>query len=307
MKILKAAMYLLVMSCVSAIAADFPSIKSEPIAVPAPVWTGFYAGLNAGGILGASNSVTTSAYPIYQNPDFRQTAYVAARAGSTNIDVAYGGFIGGGQIGYMWNPIDRIISGIELDFSGIAGSGNNSKVNVAQFINYVPDSYWISNTNVNKNLQYLGTVRGKLGYLITPDLLAYGSGGFAYGGVSFSTTVTQIGVPDVMTGPSTYNFDPPNWFSGYSNKNNARVGWNLGGGIEWMFARALSAKVEYIYYDLGSATNQFNSIRPDAVKPIPIALITQSYSTTRFNGNIVRAGVNYHFNFANVAPIVAKF
>lgn len=167
----------------SALAADLPSRKETVIAPPAPpAWTGFYAGLNAGGILGASNSVTTSTYPIYQNPDFRQTAYVAARSGSTNVDVAYGGFIGGGQIGYMWNPIDRIMSGVELDFSGIAGSGNNSTINVAQFVNYTPESYWISNTNLNKNLQYLGTVRGRLGYLITPDLLAYGSGGFAYGG-----------------------------------------------------------------------------------------------------------------------------
>lgn len=306
MKYFNIAASLLFMSTTTAISADLPSMKSAPNPFSAPIWTGFYAGLNAGGILGGSNSVTTSAYPIYQNPDFRQTAYVAARAGSTNVDVAYGGFIGGGQIGYMWSPIDRIISGIELDFSGIAGSGNNSKVNVAQFINYAPESYWISNTNLNKNLQYLGTVRGRLGYLITPDLLAYGSGGFAYGGASFSTTVTQIGVPDVMTGPSTYNFDPPNWFRGYSNNNNARVGWNVGGGVEWMFARALSAKIEYIYYDLGSVTNQFNSIRPDAVKPIPVALITQSYSTTRFNGNIVRAGVNYHFNSAS-APVVAKF
>lgn len=291
----------------SVLAADLPSRKETVIAPPAPpAWTGFYAGLNAGGILGASNSVTTSTYPIYQNPDFRQTAYVAARSGSTNIDVAYGGFIGGGQIGYMWNPIDRIMSGVELDFSGIAGSGNNSTINVAQFVNYTPESYWISNTNLNKNLQYLGTVRGRLGYLITPDLLAYGSGGFAYGGTSFSSTITQIGVPDVMTGPSTYNFDPPNWFRGYSNKNNVRIGWNVGGGIEWMFVKGLSAKLEYIYYDLGSETNQLTSIRPDAVKPIPIALITQSNSTTRFNGNIIRAGVNYHFNVGS-SPIVAKF
>lgn len=289
------------------LAADLTSRK-ETVAVPsiAHSWDGLYVGVNAGGILGASNSVTTSTYPIYQNPDFRQTAYVAARSGSTNIDVAYGGFIGGGQIGYMWNPIDRIMTGVELDFSGIAGNGNNSRINVAQFVNYTPESYWISNTNLNKNLQYLGTVRGRLGYLITPDLLAYASGGFAYGGTSFSSTVTQIGVPDVMTGPSTYNFDPPNWFRGYSNKNNARIGWNVGGGIEWMFVRGLSAKLEYIYYDLGSTTNQFTSIRPDAVKPIPLAIITQSYSTTRFNGNIIRAGVNYHFNVGSPA-IVAKF
>lgn len=306
MRIIKTAASLLLFSNVSAIAADMSSINSVTIATPTQTWTGFYAGLSTGGVLGGNNSVTTSAYPIYQNPEFRQTAYVAARAGSTNIDVPYGGFIGGGQIGYMWNPAERIIAGIELDFSGVAGSGNNSKINIAQFVNYTPESYWISNTNINKNLQYLGNVRGRLGYLISSDLLAYGTGGFAYGGASFSSSVTQIGIPDVMTGPSTYNFDPPNWFQGYSNNNSVRVGWNAGGGLEWMFTKNMSAKLEYIYYDLGSVVNNFNSIRPDTVKPIPIALITQSNSITRFNGNIVRAGLNYHFNFAS-APAVAKF
>jgi outer membrane immunogenic protein len=60
MKILKAAMYLLLMSCVSAIAADLPSIKSTPVAAPAPMWTGFYAGLNAGGTWANNNKVNHS-------------------------------------------------------------------------------------------------------------------------------------------------------------------------------------------------------------------------------------------------------
>jgi outer membrane immunogenic protein len=34
------------------------------------------------------------------------------------------------------------------------------------------------------------------------------------------------------------------------------------------------------------------------------AIATQS--TTRFNGNIVRAGINYHLNWAP-APVVAKY
>ena len=40
-------------------------------------------------------------------------------------------------------------------------------------------------------LDYLGTVRGRLGYLFTPTFLVYGTGGLAYGGVKASTTITQ--------------------------------------------------------------------------------------------------------------------
>ena len=39
-------------------------------------------------------------------------------------------------------------------------------------------------------LDYLGTVRGRLGYL-TPTFLLYGTGGLAYGGVKASTAITQ--------------------------------------------------------------------------------------------------------------------
>ena len=49
MRALKAAASLLLFSGASAVAADLPSIKSAPIAAPAPMWTGFYAGLYAGG------------------------------------------------------------------------------------------------------------------------------------------------------------------------------------------------------------------------------------------------------------------
>ena len=74
--------------------------------------------------------------------------------------------------------------------------------------------------SANANLSWFGTVRGRLGYLITPTLLIYGTGGFAYGQVDawgFSSTHT---------------------------------GWTAGGGVEWMFAPHWSAKVEYLYVNL---------------------------------------------------------
>ena len=48
MKSVIAAVSLLVLSSVSATTADFASTESAPVAAPAPLWTGFYAGLNAG-------------------------------------------------------------------------------------------------------------------------------------------------------------------------------------------------------------------------------------------------------------------
>ena len=66
-----------------------------------------------------------------------------------------------------------------------------------------------------------------------------------------------------------------------------------------MFLPNWSAKAEYLYYDLGSVTHS-------------AVLITQqgpysvSQSSTRFNGHIVRVGLNYHFNWGT-APVVARY
>ena len=77
-------------------------------------------------------------------------------------------------------------------------------------------------------------------------------------------------------------------------------------GLEWMFHPDWSAKVEYLYYDLGSATT------PGAVVAgvSPAGALRWAYESTasaRFNGNVVRAGTSYHFNWGASAPVVAKY
>ncbi|MGJ0511131.1 MAG: hypothetical protein ACR65V_02305, partial [Methylocystis sp.] len=49
----------------SAVAADLSSLKGPVPPPPPPIWTGFYAGLNAGYGWGTSNAVTTGAAPLY--------------------------------------------------------------------------------------------------------------------------------------------------------------------------------------------------------------------------------------------------
>ncbi len=73
-----------------------------------------------------------------------------------------------------------------------------------------------------------------------------------------------------------------------------RTGWTAGGGFEGMFAPRWSAKIEYLYYDLGSVT--YNATLADACFGCGVNFFTNNVrTTTRFNGNIVRAGLNWHF------------
>ena len=295
----------------SALAADLPSRKAAPILPPpppAPMWSGFYAGLNAGGTWTNSNTINSATALTYGgagSADFYTAALLSGpRASSTN-----GGFIGGGQIGYNWQAPymgGAIVVGIEADIQGLAGSGGfdsrwNANNNAGlSYDNSVPYAV-TTNVQGSSYLNWLGTVRGRLGYLVTPTIMIFGSGGLAYGGYSAKAQLTQNWTDNAGSGLNFFNY-------GTSNYSNTMVGWSAGGGAEWMFMNNWSAKVEYIYYDLGNATGTLvnnayglnNAAGTNAVESIT------SYSK-RVTGNIVRAGVNYHFNWVGSAPLVAKY
>jgi outer membrane immunogenic protein len=73
----------------------------------------------------------------------------------------------------------------------------------------------------------------------------------------------------------------------------------VGGGGEWMLSANWSAKLEYLHYDLGSATYTTGGLAIDvgqtSLQGTGTAAVATS-SKVRFNDNIVRVGVNYHFN-----------
>lgn len=307
---LTAAVMALALSTGSSLAADLPSYKAPPPPPlsPPPAWTGFYVGLNAGGTWNDNNSVSVASVPVFANPAlsaFGIAEFNNITLGGNGIvpSSGGGGFIGGGQIGYNYQ-FNNFVVGIEADIQGIAGGGSASSV-----VSVLPTGFVIGGAGINsisaiaatKALDYLGTVRGRLGYLVTPSLLVFGSGGLSYGGISSSVAIFQhADVPQVDNGPTFSN-------GAFSD---TRVGWTAGGGVEWLFWPNWSAKVEYLYYDLGNVTYsagaRLATLAPP-LAPIPVwAHVSQAQ--TRFNGHIVRVGLNYHFNlFAMPAPIAAAF
>jgi outer membrane immunogenic protein len=85
-----------------------------------------------------------------------------------------------------------------------------------------------TNGNNGRNLSYLGTVRGRLGFLPLPNFLLYGTAGLAYGG-SDTTTITQF---DTTTVPGCFFCAP---YSATLGSGGTRVGFAAGAGGEWMF------------------------------------------------------------------------
>ncbi|PPD42889.1 MAG: outer-membrane immunogenic protein precursor [Methylocystis sp.] len=286
----------------SALAADLPSRKAPayiPPPPPPPMWTGFYVGLNAGGTFGGSNTINTAAFGAFPfAPLGNVVPYTFASAGLATTSLSAGnngGFIGGGQIGYNWQFYNSFVVGVEADIQGIAAS--SSAVNAWSAASPVAGETLISGTSASRSIDYIGTVRGRLGWLFTPTFLLYGTGGLAYGGVSMTTGITQ----QIQGAPAVVN----PWF-GAGAFSDTRTGWTAGGGVEWMFMPNWSAKVEYLYYDLGSVTFNTSALISvnNAGAPFTAAF---PQTTTRFDGHIVRAGLNYHFNWGAPAPVVAKY
>jgi outer membrane immunogenic protein len=74
-----------------------------------------------------------------------------------------------------------------------------------------------------------------------------------------------------------------------------RLGWTAGAGVEWKLSSNWSAKAEYLYYDLGSASYSGTPIATTIGGGT--AFSTNAIgSTARFNGSVARVGLNYDFS-----------
>jgi len=247
-----------------ALAADLPA--KAPVYTKAPVyvdpvfdWTGFYVGGNLGYSWGRSSDTST----------VTNTLGVVTFTGSdkSNLD----GIVGGGQIGYNWQ-MQSWLFGLEADIQGTGEKGSRSFLVPFQnvFINAPPPPVPYT---LEQKIDWFGTVRGRIGVLATPKVLLYATGGLAYGDVHSNETVG-------VTTPLTFG------------SSNTHVGWTLGAGIEGAIGGNWTARLEYLYVDLGTVSGSF---------AVPVGISTYSSHIT---DNILRVGINYKFGGS---PVVAKY
>lgn len=260
----------------AAVMATGAAIAAEPAPLPpAPVftWTGLYLGVNIGGHWGGSATQFTGTDTDGAGLGSALSAGAIPATGSAGA----AGVIGGGTIGYnyQWNSL---VLGLEVDVDGASGRKTVQTLRGPE-VGFVPVAF-----SSNQTLDWLGTLRGRIGFALMDRLLIYGTGGFAFGQsvASFSAVAPAA--------------DPP--LAGFTT-NRASTGWTAGGGVEYAFLDNLSVKAEYLYYNLGRTTGTIvYQYAPD------FSTLT---GVTRHNGNIVRAGLNYKFSWGAPAPVVAKY
>jgi outer membrane immunogenic protein len=278
-----------------AFAADMAVKAPPPAPAPVPTWTGFYGGIEFGGGWN-DESVGYSANDLVSAAILNGAApFVGNQPLASSYRIPQSGLVGGFEAGYNWQAGSNWLLGVEADFtfSGMSGQANG------------PTSIFggpvTQTTNANQSTDWYGTVRGRAGWLGTPNLLLFGTGGFAYGRVAESANY-------VLTGPAAFfpvslgigppPVPPPDFLCTTSgvpcfvgSSSAMRTGWTTGGGAEWLLDQHWSAKIEYQFVDLGTET----------VRVTALAVAAPGFAPASFNVafhdrfNVVRLGLNYHF------------
>ena len=164
----------------------------------------------------------------------------------------WAGLYAGLNLGYEWGKVN----GTAGNPAGVAGGGQvGYNWQSGQFVYGAETDLQISSADDTFapwkfSNPWFGTLRGRVGYAMN-NVLVYGTGGFAYGDLKGELA----GLTETKT----------------------EFGWTLGAGMEGGRTPNWSAKVEYLYMDLGS----------------------RAFSVTGTNdglsASVLRLGVNYHF------------
>jgi len=238
-------------------------------------WTGFYVGANIGYDWSTSRQKIETADP--QGSLVDPSGLTQAVMFPNKLKGGRSGVAGGGQVGYNYQFNTHVI-GAEIDFSGL--DSTQSKSFSASFFDAskAPFPAYFSDVRGHVSVTHLGTARLRAGENVN-GILLYATGGLAFGAVHASSTFADNNV----------NNPPPDVLSG--SKREEKFGYTIGGGVEFPLIGAISTKVEYIFYDLGSV--EYDTI-PNAFTAGDIPGVTQ-HVKYRANGNLFRVGLNYKF------------
>jgi outer membrane immunogenic protein len=194
--------------------------------------------------------------PRYQAPVYAPAAY----AGWT-------GFYLGLNAGYGFGTADWDFPALNTDTDGaLAGGTAGYSVQSGSWVWGLEGDFDWADVKASTacafgtcqtQMDWFATARGRVGYAGWGSLMPFVTAGGAFGDVKVSNTT----FPDV---------------------SKTMVGWTAGGGLEYGFGGHWSAKVEYLYSDLGKLTCGASC---GGVPPTDISVTT----------NTVRGGINYRF------------
>jgi len=188
-------------------------------------------------------------------------------SGGASNSASASSWVAGGQVGYNWQR-GMWVYGLEADISGMH---LNSEMNT--LLPVAPPS----SANTNADVDWYGTVRGRLGWTSGP-VLFYGTGGLAYGRVELNSNISSSVGPRFLS----------------AQTSSVKAGWVLGGGIDYMWLPNVILNLGYQYVDLGS-------VSVAGVNTAFIGLLTQN-ATAQARFSVFTVGLSWRFAPTDTAP-----
>jgi outer membrane immunogenic protein len=225
-------------------------------------WSGNYAGISIGS-RSVNGDWTTKSYEAPSG-----TALTFGTNHNANLDSD--NFYYNTYIGYNWHIKHGALVGIELSL----GNANNEKTHITipgAKTDAPPDFSFIK---LESSLE--SSLRGRIGYLISPSL-------HIYGGLGVAATEINISV----TCPADTNFCNPAFGTISSSKTKTLTGWVANIGLEGNFQENAFWRLEYSHADYGN-------VKFSGLPSIP----GESYGFTSelaYSSDILMLGLGYRF------------
>jgi outer membrane immunogenic protein len=271
----------------SAIAADLP-MKAPP---PAPAvvydWSGFYVGAQVGGKWNNDDWNTTcinaGGPPLGTcGSPLSLIAFPGAPDATSAQSFTNSGFRWGFYGGYNYQVTPNWLVGVEAD----VGFYNRSST-----VGFIPGCATAACTGIfvppfsgdSTTVRNDGdaSLRGRLGFIATPDILIYGTGGVAWQRIG--ETVICNGTTGAMC-----------LFNHTDVQQKTLLGWTLGGGLEFKVWQNWILRGEYRYSEFQSFSPVFFANSGDA----------EVHANIKMHSQIATFGVAYKFGGG---PVVAKY
>src|SRR5262249_45664592 len=208
----------------SAFAADMRAAPAYAPPPPAYNWTGGYWGGNVGYSWGTAKVDASESTTVLGG-----VTTITTTSQSQDIN----GVIGGVQGGYNYQS-GVWVWGWETDIQASGQKGSSTFSGAVGGPVAVPFT-----VTTDHKIEWFGTARTRLGFLWGPTVLVYGTAGVAYGEVKDSAALNGSLPAAALAASAVSNF------------KDVKAGWTAGAGVEAALGGGWSAKLEYLYIDLG--------------------------------------------------------
>ncbi len=266
------------------LATAVASVTAFASSANAGAWDGWYFGLNGGAGWGNGDINFQGDDPVngggnrLLNSALGNISSGAPASYTTTLDTQ--GFVGGAQLGHNWTSGSWLF-GLETDiqYSGLEESFLGTDANPHAMI-----------LEMERSLDWFGTLRARLGLLASPNFLIYATGGLAYGGTDQSVSIGRSpSFGTLNTGGTT----PLTCVTGVvciaDSASSTSAGWALGGGFEFALGGGnTTLRAEYLHIDLGNEGLLMTAVAPSTGTGFATADFDNTY-------DVVRVGVNFKF------------